>query len=700
MNLNNQFVQLQKGKNNMNISVGDKVRVGDQVGEVIKIEQYGEAIQYRIYFDDGVRSIFSPPTKIEKVSSPIELVKSMQFDEPYRFNLLTEATRLSLAYEYDHLLSLSSTRTFLEPYQVEAVYKVLSAFKRRFLIADDVGLGKTIETGMIMKELIARGRGKRILVVVPAALQLQWKQEMYERFDENFVIYNSQTINAFREAIPKDMNVWETNHKIITSIDYAKQDNVLAEIRRAKWNIMVFDEAHKLSNTTHGGKTLRYKLGEAIKDNTENMLFLTATPHSGDSFAFYSMISLLDPYIFKDPESIDPKKLHTVMIRRGKKGIKDSEGKPVFKDRIVKSIPIEYTKEEQELYNAVTEYVRNEYNLAMKQGNKVYGFAMIILQKRMASSICAITNSLKNRMEKILGKIHTELSEEEIRILRRYYEGRDENEQYGIEDLDSTQIEWIERKLETMTLEKTPEEYQIEIDKLKELIKLAERTKTDTKAETVLNFISKTLKKKPYEKILIFTEYKDTLYDLNRRVKTLGIETAIIHGNIKPGEERKAQEMKFKESNTNVMIATEAAGEGINLQFCHIMINNDLPWNPNRIDQRIGRLHRYLQKETVYVHNLVAASTRGRIFLRLIDKINTIEKELGGSMSNVLGTLLRNVDLEKLIMEAISEDKPIEITIKDVEEATQRGLDTYQKMDELLLMSFKKFDLASLKNII
>lgn len=685
----------------MTINVGDKVRVGAQVGEVTKIEQFGESTQYRIYFSDGLRSIFSPPTEIEKINSPVEMIKNLQFDEAHRFDLLTEATRLSLAYEYDHLLSLSSTRTFLEPYQVEAVYKVLSAFKQRFLIADDVGLGKTIEGGMIMKELIARGRGNRILITVPASLQLQWKNEMYERFDENFMIYNSAFVNSLKDSLPKDANVWEHHNKIITSLDYAKQENVKAELRRTTWNLIVFDEAHKLSNPKESGKTQRYKLGESIKDQADNLLLLTATPHNGDSFAFYSIIRLIDPYIFKDPESISPDKLQRVMIRRGKKGIKDSEGKPVFKDRIVKSVPIEYSKKEQELYEAVTEYVKHEYNLAQKQGNRAYGFAMIILQKRMASSICAITKSLKNRLEKILGKVHTELNEDEIRILRRYHEGTEGNEQFGMEDFDPVEIEWLERKLETMTLDKTPEEFQIEIDKLKELIKLAEETDVDTKAETVINFIVETLKKNPKEKILVFTEYKDTLNYLNEKIKGKRIETAIIHGDIKVGQERKAQEDKFKDPNINVMVATEAAGEGINLQFCHIMINNDLPWNPNRIDQRIGRLHRYLQKKDVYVYNLVTTTTReGKIFLRLIEKINIIEKQLGGSISNILGTLLRDVNLEALIMEALSKEKPVEVSLKDVEEATQRGLDAYSKMDEKLLMSFKKFDLDSIMKVI
>ncbi|MCG2717551.1 MAG: DEAD/DEAH box helicase, partial [Nanoarchaeota archaeon] len=685
----------------MTINVGDKVRVGNQVGEVTKIEQFGESTQYRIYFSDGLRSIFSPPTEIEKINSPIEMIKNLQFDEAHRFDLLTEATRLSLAYEYDHLLSLSSTRTFLEPYQVEAVYKVLSAFKQRFLIADDVGLGKTIEGGMIMKELIARGRGNRILITVPASLQLQWKDEMYERFDENFVIYNSAFVNSLKDSLPKDANVWEHYNKIITSLDYAKQENVKAELRRATWNLIVFDEAHKLSNPKGSGKTLRYKLGESIKDQADNLLLLTATPHNGDSFAFYSIIRLIDPYIFKDPESISPDKLQRVMIRRGKKGIKDSEGKPVFKDRIVKSVPIEYSKKEQELYEAVTEYVKHEYNLAQKQGNRAYGFAMIILQKRMASSICAITKSLKNRLEKVLKKVHTGLNEDEIRILRRYHEGTEGNEQFGMEDFDPVEIEWLERKLETMTLDKTPEEFQIEIDKLKELIKLAEKTDVDTKAETVINFIVETLKKNPKEKILVFTEYKDTLNYLNEKIKGKRIETAIIHGDIKVGQERKAQEDKFKDPNVNVMVATEAAGEGINLQFCHIMINNDLPWNPNRIDQRIGRLHRYLQKKDVYVHNLVTTTTReGKIFLRLIEKINIIEKQLGGSISNILGTLLREVNLEALIMEALSKEKTVEVSLKDIEEATQRGLDAYSKMDEKMLMSFKKFDLDSIMKVI
>ena len=341
----------------------------------------------KVAFEEGPVKVFvSPPTKIDKILSPLERLENEVFDPPDYFDLHFEAMRLSLAYAYDHLLSLSFTRTNLEPYQIEAVYKALNTYKHRILIADDVGLGKTIEAGMILKELSLRGLAKRVLIIVPAPLRYQWQRELRERFDENFIIYDSPYVKALRDSLPKNANVWEANPKIITSLDYAKKEEILAELERTQWDIIIFDEAHKLSVTKRGNKvdrSQRYKLAKALYDKTEALLLLTATPHKGDSFAFYSLVTLLDPYIFENENRIVPSKLNEIMIRRGKDGIIDAEGRPVFRPREVVTVPITYTPQEKALYNAVTAYVQEYYNLATEQNNRAVGFAMVLLQKRM-----------------------------------------------------------------------------------------------------------------------------------------------------------------------------------------------------------------------------------------------------------------------------------------------------------------------------
>jgi len=564
------------------LQISDRVRVGGKLGTVIAIESRSKVTIYTIAFPEGPpRKFLSPPTVIEKVYSPEELLKSCNFDSSVKFDLHFEATRLSLAYEYNHLLSLSSTRTNLEPYQVEAVYKVLNSYKQRFLIADDVGLGKTIEAGMILKELALRGRAKRILIVVPAPLRYQWRREMQERFDENFVIYDSSHLKVLKESLPKDANVWEAHDKIITSLDYAKREEILVELERTRWDLIIFDEAHKLSVTKSGSRiyrSQRFRLSDRLKDKTESLLLLTGTPHKGDSFAFYSLSSLVDPYIFENENKILPEKLNSIMIRRGKNDLRDENGRPVFKPREVLTIPVNFAIVEKELYDAVTDYVRDTYNIAKSQNNRAVGFAMVLLQKRMVSSIEAIKQSLKNRLSNIIkGGVANLTKEEEIR-LRDYIEDPD--------SMDDWEKERFERKLEVLTLPTTPEALKTEVAILKALIKRAEKIKIDSKAERLLEFV-KGILKDPKEKILIFTEYRDTLDYLVNLLENEGFKPVVIHGGMAMDERREAERL-FKNDGIKMMVATDAAGEGINLQFCHIMVNYDLPWNPNRIDQRIG----------------------------------------------------------------------------------------------------------------
>jgi len=444
------------------LKIGDKVRVGDKVGEVIRLDQRATSTIIKVAFEEGpAKDFVCPPTKIEKILSPIEQIQNNKFDSPIHFDLHYEAIRLSLAYAYDHLLSLSFTRTNLEPYQVDAVYKTLNTYKNRILLADDVGLGKTIETGMILKELSLRGFANRTLIIAPAPLRFQWQRELRERFDESFIIYDSLYLETIRGSLPKDANVWEVNPKIITSLDFAKREEVLLELERTNWDVIVFDEAHKLSASKYGNKierSLRFRLAQTLYDKADSLLLLTATPHRGDPFAFYSLLTLVDPYIFEDENKIASEKLNTIMIRRGKDGIVNADGKPVFRPREVVTIPISYNKKEIGLYDAVTDYVQEFYNLAKSQRNRAVGFAMVLLQKRMVSSVAAIRSSLKNRLTKLM-KGFIPLSKEEETRLRDYFEDPD--------SMDDWEKERYERRLEVLTLPTTPEGFKKEIALLK-----------------------------------------------------------------------------------------------------------------------------------------------------------------------------------------------------------------------------------------
>lgn len=476
---------------------------------------------------------------------------------------------------------------------------------------------------------------------------------MLENFDERFDIYTSSYVNGL--AIEPVENPWERVDKIITSLDYAKRETVMAQLERTKWDVIVFDEAHKLSAYKTGDKVERsdrFKLAEMLRDKTEALLLLTATPHKGDPYAFYAVLSLLDPYLFPDEEHVDRKKLGRVMIRRLKEDTMDFDGRKLFPPREVRTLPVDYTPMERKLYEAVTDYVTNSFNLAKATGNRNVGFAMIILQKRMVSSIAAITKSLVRRRDKLqdllrLGETAGVLTKDDERLIQRYLDDEYEDK----ESLTDEEKEKAEERLIALTAAKTKEELRTEIRKLEELGALAQSTKEDSKLKKVLEFAEGLRAKNAREKLLIFTEYRDTLDELVRVFRSKGHDPVIIHGGIDV-KDRPAQEKKFADPQTNFMIATDAAGEGLNLQFCHIMVNHELPWNPNRIEQRMGRIHRYLQKSKVDVLNLLVRGTReGEIFQTLMDKLEIIRKQMGERVFDVLGILLGNTRLEDLVME-------------------------------------------------
>jgi Superfamily II DNA/RNA helicases, SNF2 family len=344
-----------------------------------------------------------PAAVVDLIDSSDALLEKGEFDEPNRFNLRAKAAELDLAHRQDRFVALENNRIDIAPHQVKAAHEILTSYDHRYLIGDEVGLGKTIEAAIVIEELAARGQADRVLIVAPAPLTTQWQEELREKFDSNYVIYDREYVDSKRDAHPAE-NVWSHDDHIITSIDFAKQEDMLAALRNAEegWDIALFDESHHLTARREGKRgidpTDRYKVGEAVSDASDGLLFLTGTPHKGKRDQFYFMISLLDPYRFPHEDDVNKEGLQNLMIRRLKDEMYEADGSKMFPEKKIETLPVEFTATERELYDDVTEYITEHYNLASKEENDAAGFAMVLYQKRLVSSIHAIRKSLKNRV--------------------------------------------------------------------------------------------------------------------------------------------------------------------------------------------------------------------------------------------------------------------------------------------------------------
>ncbi|MFZ2215963.1 MAG: helicase-related protein [Methanothermobacter tenebrarum] len=554
------------------------------------------------------------------------------------FFLALESCRYKNASSFDPLLAMNTSIIDPLPFQLDAVY--LHALKMphlRFMIADDPGAGKTIMAGLIIKELKLRGVVERILIVTPGHLTRQWRREMDEKFQEKFIIVDRAYMNSYQSENP-----WRTGQQYITSMDFAKQKDVMGTLSGIRWDLVVVDEAHKMSARPSGGsirKTKRYRLGELLSKNSDHLLFLTATPHNGDRESFRLFLDLLKPGFFANEKLIEEarqKNDNPLFIRRTKEELRDFDGKPIFKKRQTFTIKFLLSDEEMELYSQLSKYVQKEYKRSLSHENRYgYVFALLLLQRRMASSIYALLKSLKRRKRKCEKLLE---DAEATNIIKEPLKYEDEEESKRWE---------IERKLELLTPSETREELKAEIKTLKRLIGMAEEI-LGKGEETKLQQLKKILKKIGDEKLLIFTESKDTVQYLERKLKEWNYKVCTIHGEMNM-EERIQAERDFKE-NKQIMVATEAAGEGINLQFCHIMVNYDIPWNPNRLEQRMGRIHRYKQEKDVQIYNLVARNTtEGRVLLKLLEKLENIRKDMGDRIYDVVGEIYTEKKLYDII---------------------------------------------------
>jgi len=524
--------------------------------------------------------------------------------------------------------------------------------------------------GLLIKELKIRNIVKRILIVAPGHLRDQWRRELKERFEEIFIPVGRQYIDSLF-----GQNVWMRENQVVTSIDFAKREDVLPSIAAAHFDLIIVDEAHKMSAYKYGekiDKTSRYKLGEVLSNHCEHLLFLTATPHKGDPENFRLFLDLIEPGFFATNEMVEESvrsKDNPLFIRRVKEDLKDFEGKPLFLPRHVRTAGFQWkttSPNEVELYNALSEYVETQYNKALiKDKRRNIAFALVILQRRLASSTYALLKSLVRRKKR----------------LEEYLKGATENNRGTVSTFDFESVDemseedrWREEEIwETLSVAENREELEKEIriiDKLmaqaKSIIQNEEEIKL-VELKNSLRELSEKYEDPKDKKILVFTESHDTLEYLEKKIRAWGYRTNTIHGGMKLEERIKAESI-FK-NDTDVLIATEAAGEGINLQFCHLMVNYDIPWNPNRLEQRMGRIHRYGQQKEVYVFNLVAVDTReGKVLHKLFEKLDEIRNAMGSDkVFDVLDEVLYNQNLAHLMLEAAANARNIEEILKEID---------------------------------
>ena len=590
------------------------------------------------------------------------------------FRLVSEAHRINLAHLFDPLLAIHTSMVDPLPHQITAVYgEMLPRQPLRFLLADDPGAGKTIMAGLLIKELLIRGDIHRCMIVCPGNLAEQWQDELYQRFQLPFEILTNDKLESARTG-----NWFSENSLAICRLDkLSRNEDVQAKLANADWDLIVCDEAHKMSATYFGSEvkyTKRYRLGQLLGQITRHLLLMTATPHNGKPEDFQLFMALLDSDRF---EGRPRDGVHTVdasdlMRRLVKEQLLKFDGRALFPERRAYTVGYKLSDAEATLYKAVTDYVREEFNRAdsLGEGRKgTVGFALTILQRRLASSPEAILQSLRRRRERLERRLREE------QILKRGADlqenppqGLDDLTDEDLDDLDDAPDAEVEATEETVvdqaTAARTIVELQAEIEILRNLVALAvkvRRSGTDKKWEELSSILQNQAEMFDAHghrrKMVIFSEHRDTLNYLSERLRSLlGAPEALVtvHGGMGREERSKAQEAFKQDKDVLILLATDAAGEGINLQRAHLMVNYDLPWNPNRLEQRFGRIHRIGQTEVCHLWNLLAEETReGDVYKQLLEKLELERQALGGGVFDIMGQLFREQRLRDLLIEAI-----------------------------------------------
>ncbi len=699
--------------------MGQRISLAGHFDEPVQIEAVrplGSGVELRVRRADGqLEETVLSESEFNSISATqIAAATTQALTHPDHLRLFVESARIRLAYAYDRqfAVSLSGIRTL--PHQIEAVYlKMLPQPRLRFLLADDPGAGKTIMAGLLLKEMKLREALERVLIIVPAPLTIQWQDELLRFFGETFQIITAS--NDQQQLV----NPWQRESQVITSLDYAKQDDVRERIWQQRWDLVIIDEAHKCAAYTkrasgrspEAEKTKRYQLAERLTAEPDrHILFLTATPHHGDDDRFGHFLRLLDPDLFPEPHRLgdQAQQIRRDILRLGpecpwalrrlKEDLRDMNGRRLFPDRHVQTVNFQLNFEEFSLYKAVTAYINQFLPQAGGRQKQNIALTRTVLQRRLASSTNAIHESLKRRLEKqrkLMEELEALPANQRARYLDRI-RGRLTDDEIDEDDLDDAARD---RLTDEFTAAVELDQLRAEVAALKDLVEQARRVRehaTDSK----LNALSQTLQRAQFAelqdgrgKLLIFTEHRDTLSYLQEQLERWGYSTVTIHGGMNPHERKRAQDDFHY--NKQVCIATEAAGEGINLQFCHLMINYDLPWNPTRLEQRLGRIHRIGQDRDVYAFNFVAERSvdgqpviEGAILKRLLDKLDLMRDALGKNrVFDVIGEVLsiNEVNLSEMLREAAYDPRRLDEYLDQIDRIDPEKLRRYEEATGIAL---------------
>jgi len=620
---------------------------------------------------------------IENEQKIRESFLNFEIPESERFILKSESFMLKLAHTYNKILSLSNSRTRILAHQVESTHRIVNSLRQRFLIADEVGLGKTIEAGLVIKEMIYKQNYKRILIVCPASLMFQWQNEMESKFNEKFIIMDRKVLRKAAKISGENSNPWKVHHKIIVSLDFIKNKNFEEDLNRCSWDAVIFDEAHRLRRDVNTS-TLAYNMAEVISTKTKSLLLLSATPFRGKLEELFFLIGLIDkntlgPFqSFYNEFCLDgadlsglKRKLDQVVIRRTKNEVGG------FTKRFARTIRFELYPDERSLYDETTRYVAEEFNRAMQSENRAVGFVMTVFQKLLDSSSYALFVALTKRTARLQD------------LLDRAVSGHQQTVVFNNGIFDKNDISEFDEIQESddLTVRRTIDELKMEIATLNRLVLIASEIEVNKKGEKLIRLI-KDLKRKGHKKFLIFTQFRTTQDYIKGIISDFNV--VVFNGSM--NRDQKEEAILLFRDDVEVLIATEAGGEGRNMQFCDVLINYDLPWSPLKIEQRIGRIHRFGQPNDVHIYNF---STRGTVAERVLevltDKLKIFEESIG-TPDIMLGQIEDEVNLNTLFMELATGRKKKKDVEEELSGRMENARQSFEKLTELTVAGRMDFN--------
>ena len=697
--------------------IGRRIELPGHFAQLVVLESVrplGDGFECRVRLADGTpdEAILSRDEAAAVFGQQAEAPTSVKPADAESIRLLVESSRIRLAYTHDRhfAVSLSGIRTL--PHQIEAVYlRMLPQPRLRYLLADDPGAGKTIMAGLLIKEMKLREAIDRVLILCPAPLTIQWQDELLRWFGESFDIIFS--------AVDQQqlVNPWHRATQVIASLDYAKQDEVRERVWSERWDLVVIDEAHKCSAYTKSSsgrgdetdKTKRYQIAERLAANTDHLLLLTATPHHGDDDRFAHFIRLIDSDLFPEPHRVGNQATEIRRdilrlgpdcpwaLRRLKEDLRDLRGRRLFPDRHAHTVAFKLNLQEYDLYKAVTAYINQFLPQSSGRRKASVALARTVLQRRLASSTMAIYESIRRRLERQqdLLKELEELTPAERGRRLAHLQGRLADVEQEEDDLDDTERDQL---ADQFTSAVGLDQLRAEVAALQDLLAQARRVRdhaNDSKLAALKACLERAEFKELHDgrgKLLIFTEHRDTLNYLCENLGRWGYTTCNIHGGLNPHERKRAQEQFRVEKQ--ICVATEAAGEGINLQFCRLMINYDLPWNPTRLEQRLGRIHRIGQERDVHAFNFVASASEegqpiveGRILERLLEKLDQMRAVLDDRVFDVIGEVLsiNDVNLPDILREAAFDPRRLDDYLDQIARIDPARLKQYEEATGIAL---------------